>query len=497
MKSINEVNIGQKRPLPVTLAEGIDDFRKRRRQGPIVGNAPSLINVSTSLNNSVSVKRLNSPILPNGQGFTNSVPTMSNRHLASTLPQRIVAPALRAVATAPTLVIKSESPGVDGAQSNNRLFVDSKAYEVIYIGREPVIERGTLPHKVYFHGTPRNVFIDNIPYLLPFRESREIRIDNLTHLIRFGGPGRELFIGDFALNAKFGGPPITVNINGLTHSIKLEKPVPEVRIEPEPSYELLPELKKLQDSTSNAVFKDEGVKSFLLHLKNTGVIGVKTEPVPTPPLSVPPFQRQDPRVNNKPRTFHRNNVENKNVPAQISAPNSNDNNAQNTNDLSFEATLADLHASRNVCPNCGLQMNDSDTVMFSKHMDWHFRENSRILSQNNSGSTRPWNMTLETWLNFSEQQALVAPVVAEVQATETKEVDDTTNFVDALSADVEAQNCVICGEEFKEYFDDDDEEWKLQNCVVIDTIAYHRNCTGSLEGRNMVTNAQPTMSTVE
>lgn len=47
------------------------------------------------------------------------------------------------------------------------------------------------------------------------------------------------FAGPFPFRGSFGGPPIRATINGVQHKIQLCGPPPEVKIDPEPAYELL------------------------------------------------------------------------------------------------------------------------------------------------------------------------------------------------------------------------------------------------------------------
>ena len=90
--------------------------------------------------------------------------------------------------------------------------------------------------------------------MLEFGQTISIIIDGTQLPIRFGAPGRELYIGKHPFRGAFGGPPIFATINGIRHEvrcflyvphenlhpvqIRIGAPPPEVKIEPEPSYEL-------------------------------------------------------------------------------------------------------------------------------------------------------------------------------------------------------------------------------------------------------------------
>lgn len=76
---------------------------------------------------------------------------------------------------------------------------------------------------------------------------------NIFTNFRFVGPARELYMGDYPFRGAFGGPPIFATINGVRHKICLSGPAPEVKIVPEPAFDLLKvEQKQWQQNASSA-----------------------------------------------------------------------------------------------------------------------------------------------------------------------------------------------------------------------------------------------------
>lgn len=71
-----------------------------------------------------------------------------------------------------------------------------------------------------------------------FNESKTVIIDGESHVLRFGAPSRELYMGNFPFKGVFGGAPIIATINGRRHEIRLTGTPPEAKIEQDPSYEL-------------------------------------------------------------------------------------------------------------------------------------------------------------------------------------------------------------------------------------------------------------------
>lgn len=91
--------------------------------------------------------------------------------------------------------------------------------KVFYLEDAAVIERNGLPHRVSFTGAPRDIFIDGMPYRMTFSQTLDVVIDGQRHSLRFGAPGRELYMGSFPFKGAFGGAPIIANINGRQHHI--------------------------------------------------------------------------------------------------------------------------------------------------------------------------------------------------------------------------------------------------------------------------------------
>ena len=83
------------------------------------------------------------------------------------------------------------------------------------------------------------MFFDDTPYTMGFAgETLTIMVDGTQLPIRFGAPGRELYIGRHPFRGAFGGPSIFATVNNVRHCVRIGGPPPEVKIEPEPAHEL-------------------------------------------------------------------------------------------------------------------------------------------------------------------------------------------------------------------------------------------------------------------
>uniref|UniRef100_A0A183UVF6 CID domain-containing protein n=1 Tax=Toxocara canis TaxID=6265 RepID=A0A183UVF6_TOXCA len=392
------------------------------------------------------------PIVP----FAGMPPVLAPRFM----PPMVVPPVAIPV-TAHQPVISTESTKLEGIPANNRIFVDGRAYEVSYINDIPVIERNSLPHRIYFTGAPRNVIIDGVAHLLNFGEEKRVIIDGEEHVLKFGAPSRELYMGNYPFKGAFGGPPIFATINGVRHEIRLGGPPPEVKIEPDPCYELL---RHMPRQGLNAVMNTPAVhqssapkeptmdvKGLLAKLQKSGILSTlsgkkdessaqrETNHSPTPPIP----------------SEHRGEV----TERLAKPPTDLKKFSMRALKIRYDSVVESLHQTRHMCPNCGLRFNELKGERYKHHLDWHFREN---LKSNDGSRCRDWYLPVEEWLQFSEQEDLSA------STSTAHAADGERNSV---------KECGVCGEKFEEYWDEDGDAWKLKECVLgTDGRPFHPSC---------------------
>uniref|UniRef100_A0A915E7J6 Uncharacterized protein n=1 Tax=Ditylenchus dipsaci TaxID=166011 RepID=A0A915E7J6_9BILA len=385
---------------------------------------------------------------------------------------------------------------------NKRVFVDGKAHEVFFVGEEAVIERNGLPHRIVFSGPARDVIIDNVPYRLAFGESRPVYIDGETHVLRFGTPSRELYMGNFPFKGTFGGPPIVASINGRRHEIRLCGPVPEIKVMPEPSYEMtrfLPEirigqqkLEALPRSTAIQIpqprpetppKKDDplDVQSFLNKLQKSGVLDKVSQAVAAKGQQKVPC---NPKYTPIPSTVGKDDAP---VPSnhgyflqnlqRMAAPMSSlDQFSLRSLVIRYDSVVNALHKARIECARCGIAFKDLYGRAYQVHQDWHVKD--AIESKERQYSrTRPWFMT-DDWFSYSETELVnQTSIVDEKTIGRTAEKCNT----DMFSGELEVKKCCVCHETFGEYWDDDDDAWKIKDCVVERGKPFHQSCWSSID----------------
>jgi hypothetical protein len=361
---------------------------------------------------------------------------------------------------------------------------------VFYLDGVPVIERNGVPHRISFSGPPHDVIIDDIRYTLNFGESRPVVIDGETHILRFGAPSKELFMGDFAFKGAFGGPPIIATINGRRHEIRLCGAPPEVKIEQDPCYELMRHMQTVRQTggpTTAPPIKEESSKAeaidvsgLLKRLQKSGLLqqiqAKANESADSAPATSRP-QKSAPstssrRENNAsppiPSTYRIETLERRPAPLSSLADFS-----MRLLLIRYDSIIDELHKPRIACPHCGIGFRELYGEAYQQHTDWHVQENLRF-RERGLGRSRPWFRKEEEWLAHSETE--------EVNKASTAGKDNKSAVVgtdgtgDAHSNETEMKECQVCNEKFEEYWDEDDEVWKLRDCTIERGKAFHRQC---------------------
>jgi len=385
-------------------------------------------------------------------------------------------------------VISNETTRLPNVPANNRIFVDGKAYEVLHVkderGREiAVIERNGLPHKIEFTGTTRDLLIDGVAHTMAFGEARTVYIDGEPHVLRFGAPSREFYIGDFPFKGSFGGAPIIANINGRRHEIRLCGPPPEVKIEQDPSYDLIRFMnemrrqQQLQQQHSDFKVKEEkkdsdlDVKELLSKLQKSGILKqlAKTEePSTSKTLAASsPARGASPPV---PSNHRLDIIERRPNPSTAMKEFN-----MRTFFYRYDSVIQELHRERISCPTCNIEFKERGEA-YQLHLDEHLKEMVLTNNKGYSRRSRPWYMEEEDWVNHSELEEVnnLPNLRKGVQHGAVNTMENTTSDIPA--EDTEMKECQVCNEAFEQYWDDEDDIWKLRDCVIQNEKAYHRAC---------------------
>lgn len=89
------------------------------------------------------------------------------------------------------------------------------------------------PREITFQdeGTRGIIFNEKESYQLGFNEPyKELVINGSSHMVRIGAPSREIFIDQIPYECYFGSPGIRIELDGISTTIRLEGPPPQVKI---------------------------------------------------------------------------------------------------------------------------------------------------------------------------------------------------------------------------------------------------------------------------
>ncbi|KAE9554923.1 hypothetical protein FO519_001888 [Halicephalobus sp. NKZ332] len=373
-------------------------------------------------------------------------------------------------------VITNETPTI-GFNANNRIFVDGRAYEVYYVNDEAVIEQNGLPHRISFVGPPRDILVDGKPFRLHFGEDRMINIDGVPYRIRFGAPSRELYVGDHPFKGAFGGPPMIANINGRKHEFRLCGAPPEVRIDKDPSYELTSLLNRVKAVQQQNTGSESGekmitdVRSLLKKVKESGILTNTMKNI------IIPEKTKTSRFDN-PVTSVRMDIA-----RMDSAPQALKDFQINALMVRYRDNVDALHKPRIACNHCGISFPDFNSEAYHRHIDMHVQELLRA-NDTNRANYKPFFMSFEDWLQFDEQEEVLKTSTQEASKAVEDEGSPGSNMVGSPSDPIASTNlnkfCPVCHEKFNQYYDNEEDEWRFQDCVVKGNNAVHRYCVEQL-----------------
>ncbi|KRX38025.1 Pre-mRNA cleavage complex 2 protein Pcf11, partial [Trichinella murrelli] len=416
---------------------------------------------------------------------------------------------------APPLSIEFDlSENKTGGPSNDRIFVDGHGYEVRYVDEVAVIERNGLPHRISFTGCAKEVIVDGIAYSLAFGDSRVITLDGQPVVIRFGAPARELYFGNVPLRGIFGGPPIFIKVNGVKHSILLGGPPPEVKIDTEPSYELLRFLhsghmgrrgmmrqdvraslnigKRLQNNNrcepvaanieipkpppavvahvnTGAISNTSSNSSVSVNVGGGGGAAGATAPSQMTPDAIRALLNRIKQVGLLPDNPH--SVKPSTVasaaaamPMPVTTWFPDDETVERRKEPTTELKTFNM---KYLKITCGMRFAVGDSQKYSKHLDWHFKMNRREKA-GITASSRPWYLASEVCFVIFFFHVVV------------RFTNDSIIRIGSITKNLEKiyqrKICQVCNETFEQFWDGDEEVWKLRNAMLVDGKVYHPLC---------------------
>lgn len=150
------------------------------------------------------------------------------------------------------------------------------------------------------------------------------------------------------------------------------------------------------------------------------------------------------------------------------------------------------------CSSCGVRFPPEQTIKYSQHLDWHFRQNRRERDSTRKAHSRKWYYDLGDWVQYEEIEDLEdrEKNFFENQQTDLESVDDASNqrssnspvpSCPAKPEDVD-RTCDMCQEKFEQFYNEELEEWHLRSAVRVDDKIYHPLCYEDYKVCNIVSN---------
>nr|XP_023027316.1 uncharacterized protein LOC111515311 [Leptinotarsa decemlineata] len=135
------------------------------------------------------------------------------------------------------------------------------------------------------------------------------------------------------------------------------------------------------------------------------------------------------------------------------------------------------------CSSCGMRFSPEASMQYSQHLDWHFRKNRRGKRNNRVANSRRWYYSLSDWKNYEELEDLKEREKnyfdQQQQQADNVGVEAEEYAVNpSVSADPESTDecCDVCRDKFDYFFNEEKEEWHLENAIRIEDKTYHPLC---------------------
>ncbi len=137
------------------------------------------------------------------------------------------------------------------------------------------------------------------------------------------------------------------------------------------------------------------------------------------------------------------------------------------------------------CSSCGVRFPPEQTIKYSQHLDWHFRQNRRDRDSSRRAHSRRWYYNVDDWIQYEEIEDLDE---RERNWFETQQMEmDQANDDSAQRNDSPVPSCIagpddvdrtcdMCHEQFETFYNEENEDWHLRNAIRVDGKTYHPIC---------------------
>lgn len=143
------------------------------------------------------------------------------------------------------------------------------------------------------------------------------------------------------------------------------------------------------------------------------------------------------------------------------------------------------------CSSCGVRFPPEQTMKYSQHLDWHFRQNRRERDASKKAMSRRWYYDVSDWIQYEEIEDLEEREKNWFEKGKEMEVDADVmvNSPEIPLAMCPAgpkgaeETCEVCHDQFDYFFNEETEEWYLKNAMRVEEKAYHPTCYEDLQAK--------------
>ncbi|XP_033212729.1 uncharacterized protein LOC117170223 isoform X2 [Belonocnema kinseyi] len=138
------------------------------------------------------------------------------------------------------------------------------------------------------------------------------------------------------------------------------------------------------------------------------------------------------------------------------------------------------------CSSCGSRYATPElTSRYSQHLDWHFRQNRKERDSARKAHSRTFYYDLSDWTQYEEVEDLedraqswfeTEKQSTEVESAVAEDVPEESEQPSVPTGSATELRCHVCHDEFKQFYNEEMEEWHIKPAVVFEDNYFHPLC---------------------
>ncbi|XP_055915794.1 uncharacterized protein LOC129948789 [Eupeodes corollae] len=420
---------------------------------------------------------------------------------------------------------------------SRELYIDEHWYEVYFGGPAMRIPLNNKIHLLQAEGPPpqvhigilrRDLVVGKINMIVDARNiipvfldanPQTFTIDGHQHVIEFADNLKTVIINGEILNVEYGGLPKSLMLAGRKYFVRFgtlpSGIVAGQHIIKDMKYLNMQPPSELENIPAPPIASIADTETEINSIPNPGTMVVKEPPILPTAIASPPLSTQSVSIPGITPMLPNVNIDElfqKLISTGIINTVSNPSGAPDNKDVKEEETKPvkefepikpiNLNVPETIktrqgaiinalfcgmqCSSCGVRFPPEQTIKYSQHLDWHFRQNRRERDSTRKAHSRKWYYEVSDWLQYEEIEDLEdrEKNFFESQQIDLENIDENSNQRTANSpipscpaepGDVD-RACDMCQEKFEQFYNEDQEEWHLRAAIRVEDKIYHPLC---------------------